>query len=165
MKNIAKKLLDFQTKVGAIQKQGLNPHFKSNYATLEDILKAVKPVLTECGLLLSQPILNGNVCTQITDPESGESVVSEIALPTNLNAQQTGSCLTYYRRYLLAGMLSLELTDDDGNEATKAKPLMNEAQFNKFITRLRSGEPDVYENAEKAFSFTREQLEYINKII
>ena len=165
MKNISKKLLEFQKRITAIKKDGKNPHFKSSYATLPNILSEVKPILSELGLVVNQPILNNSVCTQITDPESGESVSGEIQLPTNLNPQQLGSAITYYRRYLLAGMLALEIEDDDGNEATKAKPLMNEAQFNKFITRLRSGEPDVYENAERAFSFTKEQLEHINKIV
>ena len=45
MKTINSKLLAFQTKVNAIKKDGKNPHFKSSYATLNQILSDVKPLL------------------------------------------------------------------------------------------------------------------------
>jgi hypothetical protein len=70
--------------------------------------------------------------TIITDSESGENVQASIDLPTNLNAQQMGSCITYYRRYLLAGLLSLEIDDDDATLATSkpvSKPSFTEANF------------------------------------
>ena len=122
-----KKLLEFQKKVGAITKDGKNPHFKSTYATLTQILSEVKPILTELGLVLSQPIINGSVCTRITD---NEQVIAEssIKLPDNLSPQQTGSAITYFRRYTLASLLALEIEeDDDGNSAqNELKPFLNQ---------------------------------------
>lgn len=116
---INKKLLDFQKKVNAIKKDAINPHFKSNYATLPHILSEVKPILNEVGLVLLQPISGGNVETILIDQETGERISSEMPLPINLTPQQIGSAITYYRRYLLAGVLSLEIEDDDANEAQK----------------------------------------------
>lgn len=118
-----KKLLEFQKKIGAIKKDKQNPHFKSNYATLPQILFEVKPILSELGLLLLQPTFGGKAVTRIIDIETNEEVVAEIDLPQGLNAQQLGSALTYYRRYLLAGLLSLELDDDDGRMASRPKKL------------------------------------------
>jgi len=129
---IYQKLLMFQTNIGKIKKDGKNPHFKSTYATLPQILSEVKPILTELGLVLTQPIEANKAMTIITDSESGENVQASIDLPTNLNAQQMGSCITYYRRYLLAGLLSLEIDDDDATLATSkpvSKPAFTEANF------------------------------------
>lgn len=115
------KLLEFQKKVNAIKKDGKNPHFKSTYATLTQILSEVKPILNDLGLLVTQPIKDNKVGTVIYD---NNLIVAEswINLPEGLNAQQIGSAITYYRRYTLASLLALELEDDDGNLASEAKP-------------------------------------------
>jgi hypothetical protein len=118
--SLNQKLLEFQKKIGAIAKDGKNPHFKSTYATLQGILSEVKPVLNELGLVLSQPIRGGHVVTTISDVNSNEITEATIELPVGLNPQQMGSAITYYRRYLLAGLLSLELEDDDANSTTVA---------------------------------------------
>lgn len=125
-KTIYKKLLSFQSKVEKIKKDGKNTFFKnakgeaSKYATLPNILEEVKPILTELKLVLTQPITNGEVLTVITDSESGDQIQSSVLLPNNLNAQQIGSAITYFRRYTLSSLLSLEIDeDDDGNKASK----------------------------------------------
>jgi hypothetical protein len=74
------KLLAFQNKVNAIKKDGKNPHFKSSYATLNQILSDVKPLLSELGLVITQPIDGLNVSTIICDSESGESVTSTLRI-------------------------------------------------------------------------------------
>lgn len=115
------QLLDFQRKVGAIKKDGKNPHFKSTYATLTQILSEVKPLLSECGLILIQPIENNAVVSRIVS-DKGELIgESALPLPEGLNAQQVGSCITYYRRYTLASLLALEIDDDDANLASQPK--------------------------------------------
>jgi hypothetical protein len=127
-----KKLLEFQKKINTIKKDAKNPHFKNSYASLPQILSEVKPILSEVGLILVQPTIDNKVMTQIIDAESGETITSELELPTGLNPQQLGSCLTYYRRYLLAGLLSLEIDDDDANLAsTPQKPQFTESNFQK----------------------------------
>ncbi len=153
-----KKLLEFQKKVGAIKKDKQNPHFKSNYATLPQILFEVKPILSDLGLLLLQPTIGGKAVTQIIDVESGEMVTSEIDLPTGLNPQQMGSALTYYRRYLIAGLLSLELDDDDGRMASRPKKLpeliLNSDNFNKVKEALTNG--FTIEQVKAKYSLSKE---------
>ena len=116
------KLIEFQKRVNAIKKDGKNPHFKSNYATLSQILSEVKPILSDIGLVLLQPIKEGKVWSILVDDKNGVLFDSCIDLPLNLTPQQIGSAITYYRRYTLASLLSLELEDDDGNAASEAKP-------------------------------------------
>ena len=141
-KSIYEKLLDFQTNVESIKKDGKNSFFKkpdgraSSYATLPNILENVKPILNALKLVLTQPIINGEVYSIVTCTETKESVQSSVPLPTNLNAQQIGSAITYFRRYTLTSLLSLEIDeDDDGNKASgnnskptqsDEKPVLNE---------------------------------------
>ena len=106
------KLLEFQKAIGVIAKDSKNPHFKNTYASLTQILGEVKPVLTNLGLVLLQPINNGKVGTIIID---GTNVIAEswIDLPLNLQPQPLGSAITYFRRYTLSSLLALEIDDDD----------------------------------------------------
>lgn len=118
-KTLNSKLLDFQKKVGIIKKDAKNPHFKNTYASLTQILSEVKPLLTECGLVLIQPIDSNGVGTTIIDFENGQKVETYISLPSNLSPQQLGSAITYFRRYTLASLLALEIDDDDAQMTNK----------------------------------------------
>lgn len=120
-KTFESRLLQFQTQIGIIKKDSKNPHFKNTYASLEQILSEVKPILTDCGLILLQPINDKGVCTVITMENGTETdfVESYIPLPTNLAPQALGSTITYYRRYTLSSLLALEIDDDDAQSTNK----------------------------------------------
>lgn len=157
-KTIDQKLLEFQMKVEKIKKDGKNEFFKkpggkaSSYATLPNILAEVKPILNELKILLTQPIINGEVLTILTCTETKQKEQSGILLTPGLNAQQKGSEITYYRRYTLSSLLGLEIDDDDdGNAASgkvkpvepveKTKPYLNQnsESFTKAIEFIQSG--------------------------
>ena len=121
-KTLNSKLLEFQKKVGIVKKDAKNPHFKNTYASLTQILGEVKPLLTECGLVLIQPISLDGVGTTIIDFETGEKIETVISLPNNLSPQQLGSAITYFRRYTLASLLALEIDDDDAQMTNKPIP-------------------------------------------
>ena len=114
-----KKLLEAKKEIGKVAKNAKNPHFKNTYADVNALIEAVEPILHTHGLLLLQPIIEGKVVTQIIDVESGQSIESSLPLPQGLNPQQLGSAVTYFRRYTLQSLLSLQATDDDGNDASK----------------------------------------------
>lgn len=166
MKAIAKKLLAFQSEIGTIKKDSKNPHFKNTYASLPQILSEVKPLLTKHGLVLLQPILVGFVNTTIIDSESGEQVTADIKIPEGLTAQQTGSAISYFRRYGICSLLSLEVDDDDANEASKpkAKPSITAGQFEAIVKRIQEGE-DIYNKVVETYTLTSEQLGTLNKIL
>ena len=125
-KKLNSKLLDFQKKVGIVKKDSKNPHFKNTYASLTQILSEVKPLLTECGLVLVQPISLQGVGTTIIDCETDEKIETIISLPNNLSPQQLGSAITYFRRYTLASLLALEIDDDDAQSTNVPKPNLTE---------------------------------------
>tara|TARA_R110000868_G_scaffold249678_1_gene506185 strand:- start:1233 stop:1745 length:513 start_codon:yes stop_codon:yes gene_type:complete len=118
--NIYTKLNDFKKEVGRISKDEKNPFFNSKYFDINGLLKHVEPLLQKNGLLLLQPIIKGEVVSEIIDIESGESITSSIALPAIQDPQKLGSAVTYYRRYTLQSLLCLQSEDDDANMATKS---------------------------------------------
>lgn len=170
-KNIYSRLLDAKKSIGKVHKNSKNPHFKNTYADLNVLIESVEPILLENGLLLLQPIINGKVVTQIIDVETSEKLESIIELDSKLNAQQQGSQITYYRRYTLQSILSLQTTDDDGNLAStpkqQSKPVLNESQFEKAIERILAGEFEIIAKIEQTYELTGQQaleLKSINNL-
>jgi len=105
-------------------KNALNPHFKSNYADLSEVLGNIRPLLTKNGLALSQfPSYVDGICsvTSLLSHESGEWLESVASAPVDkVSVQGVGSAITYLKRYSAAaivGMASAD-ADDDGNSVS-----------------------------------------------
>ena len=102
---------------------GVNPHFKSKYATLPGVLQAVRPLLAKHKLAVCQTpeLQEGKLVlkTRLLHAE-GETIESVMPLPESANMQALGSALTYARRYALTCVLGCAGDeDDDGHEASK----------------------------------------------
>jgi hypothetical protein len=123
-KTFFQKLYNLQGKVEAISKDSTNPYFKSKYFDVNALLRQITPMLQEEGLLLLQPIKQGEVASIIIDVDSGEKIESAMTLPDMTDPQKIGSAITYYRRYTLQSLLALQAEDDDGNQASKQKPVL-----------------------------------------
>lgn len=122
MSEIWKALLEVQKEAPALQKDGLNPHFKSSYVTLETVMQTVLPILNRWGVVLVQATdHNDHLITRLVHAESGSEVESRMRMvPGKDDAQGYGSAMTYARRYAVMGMLGLVAdADDDGNAASK----------------------------------------------
>tara|TARA_R110000803_G_scaffold65912_1_gene127193 strand:+ start:178 stop:684 length:507 start_codon:yes stop_codon:yes gene_type:complete len=135
--NIYTKLHLCKTQIGTITKDSKNPFFKSNYLSLNGLLDAIEPVLSENGLLILQPLKDGCVCTEIVETESGEKVTSLIQLPNITDPQKLGSAITYFRRYTLESLLGLKADDDDGNHASKPTTKKVELTADQFQNLLK----------------------------
>ena len=122
--SIYTKLLNFQKEVGAIEKDKVNPFFKSNYADINKFLEVVKPLLSKEGLLLLQPLTNVEgkpaIKTIIIDSETSEKIEDTVIIPEHSDAQKMGAIITYFRRYSLQSILSLLAEDNDANEVAKS---------------------------------------------
>lgn len=121
LKEISKALSLFAIKVESIRKDANNPFFKSQYATLSNIIESSRDALSECGLSVSQFPIGEHSLITILMHESGEWMQSEYTMrPTKNDPQGIGSVITYMRRYALASVLNLSIQeDDDANEASK----------------------------------------------
>ena len=116
--SIYKQLFEAKKEIGKISKDSTNPFFKSKYFDINGLLEHIEPILQKHNLLLLQPITEGKVSTVVVDIETGEKVISEIALPQLNDPQKLGSCVSYYRRYTAQCLIGLQATDDDANLAS-----------------------------------------------
>ena len=158
--NIAKALSQFQAKMGKVNKDATNPFFNSKYATLSNILDAIKMPLQESGLSFTQfPTGQNGLTTVLMHADSGEYMQTDYFMnPTKSDPQAQGSAISYMRRYALAAVLGLNIDDDDdANAATHGaatpkeasanakaaaseKPWLNEDSkvYEKIVTRLKN---------------------------
>lgn len=165
-KNIYQKLHEAKLEIGKVAKNAKNPHFKNTYADLNALIEAVEPILLDKGLVLLQPIKEGRVFTIITDIESSDCIESYIDLPNNLNPQQLGSAVTYFRRYTLQSLMSLQAVDDDGQHASQPvkvqKTECDQATFETIKQAIIDGKRTI-EQAKEKFIFTGTQnIELLN---
>jgi hypothetical protein len=156
MKNLYLKLAEVKREVGKVSKNSKNPHFKNTYADLNALIDAVEPILLEKGLLMLQPIQNGNVSTIIIDCESSESIESSILLPALSDPQKLGSAITYFRRYTLQSLLSLQAEDDDANKASR-KDTLSDERFTNALQAIADGKA-TKESLINNFTLTANQL-------
>ena len=119
--NIYKKIFECKKEIGKISKDSTNPFFNSKYFDINSLLEHVEPILRDYGLLVLQPIIENKVRTEIIDVElngTNGSIYSEMELTNLTDPQKRGSEITYYRRYTLQSLLSLQAEDDDANNAS-----------------------------------------------
>ncbi len=126
-------LVAAQAQIKGVAKNSTNPHFKNKYASLDDIVAAVRPVLASHKLALVQgacdPIidhggsLEGFSVETMLIHESGEWIANAAIVPlTKVDAQGAGGAMTYGRRYGLSALLSLATDeDDDGQRGSKTQ--------------------------------------------
>lgn len=125
---IAAALVAFSGEVKSIAHDATNPHFKSQYTSLDHMIDETKPILQKHGLTVMQfPGGDGEKITVRTMilHETGEWIETEplTLRPVKLDPQGAGSAITYARRYSYAAALSLSLgDDDDGNAASAGQP-------------------------------------------
>ena len=125
---IAAALAKAQGEMEHAKLDGVNPHFKSKYGTLQSVVSAVKPALAKNGIAYVQ---HSNECESGVDVEtifyhsSGQWIsAGSVFIPVDRkNAHGTGSAYTYAKRYGLAMACGIGADeDDDGNNAVKSPP-------------------------------------------
>lgn len=144
---IAAALVAFHGEVRSISHDSENPHFRSQYTSLDHMIDETKPILHKHGLTVMQfPGGDGERITIRTMilHSSGEWIESEplTLRPVKLDPQGAGSAITYARRYSYAAALSLSLgDDDDGNEASAGQPQNNRPSTQNQPSQQRSSQP------------------------
>ncbi len=134
MKNVLLKLNKIQTELKAPKGQ-MNKFGGYKYRSCEDILEAVKPLLSEyaCALPISDKvILVGDryyieATATLYDCESGESFSVTASAREEENkkgmdgSQVTGAASSYARKYALNGLLDIDDTNDSDATNTHGK--------------------------------------------
>ena len=156
--SIHKALIEFHKHFAGAEKRGVNPHFKSLYFTLDDLVNATTPALNKAGLVVSHRIVPNDdgqtaaLVTAVTD-EEGDSIESAMLLNVTGTPQQIISQTTYYKRTQIAALLNVaEAVDDDANAAT-APPVQVEMASDEQMAKIRE-----YADAEE---ISAEQLAWL----
>jgi hypothetical protein len=126
LEKLAPALVKVQEAVGGVEKNSINPHFKSRYSDLAATNKACREALVTNGFSVSQ--WPGKYHAETREMEmttfllhaSGQWMRETLTIPLGkVDAQGYGSCCTYARRYALQAALGLSPEDDDGNAASR----------------------------------------------
>ena len=128
--NLVKALSTLQGELKDSSKNAVNPHYKSKYSDLSEVLGNLRPLLAKHQLALSQfpSFENGIVSvTSLLAHASGEWIESTASAPaTKQDVQGVGSAITYLKRYSatsIVGMASAD-QDDDGKSVSTVPPVI-----------------------------------------
>jgi len=132
-KTIYTKLLEFQKQNITILKDGKNPHFKSTYCTLNEVLDKIKKPLNDLGIVIIFEPQETGLKTILHDTENNQEVSGFMKYVDCGNAQKLLACNTYFRRGTLVSLLGLEDEDDDGNKASEPT---KEVKYQSWIDEL-----------------------------
>ena len=179
--NISKALLKFDAEMGTVKMGEVNPFFHNKYASLSDILEAIKEPLQKSGLTIKQfPEGDNMLTTLLIHAESGEYLSSTYSMKAvKDDPQQQGSRITYQRRYSIGAVLGLNIDkDDDGNDASKKddkqkekvkepvkKNPMGEKPFLQAIEKIVKGQPITLEALKGLYELTPDQEKKITETI
>jgi len=119
-----------QAEIENAQMDATNPHYGSQYASLDSVLSAVRPALTKHGLCLIQMpryevTEHGTliVLETILGHSSGQEIRNYFSMyPPKQDPQGIGSCLTYMRRYTVMAICGIAGAYDDDAEGAAGDP-------------------------------------------
>ena len=125
--NIYTALAAAQKNMGKAVKGSVNPHFKSKYADLADVMQVALPALSEQGIAAwhSVTILEGTQCmrTTLSHGASDTHISCDVPLIVNKGDMQgMKSATTYAKRIGIESVTGIAPEDDDGNAAASAPP-------------------------------------------
>ncbi len=154
-KEITKALCNFIQEVGTIKEEANAQYGK--FADLSGVLSVVNPVLAKNGLIVTNTtkiVGDNNILTVQLLHISGESLPpSEILLPKGIAKNElysTGQALTYFKRYLLLGLLNLTagIPDHDGQVYN---PDIQESKVTPINKNKAVGMPTILDDETKQY--------------
>ena len=154
-KEITKALCKFIQEVGTIKEEANAQYGK--FADLSGVLSVVNPVLAKNGLIVTNTtkiVEDNNILTVQLLHISGESLPpSEILLPKGIAKNElysTGQALTYFKRYLLLGLLNLTagIPDHDGQVYN---PDIQESKVTPINKNKAVGMPTILDDETKQY--------------
>ena len=160
-----------QAEIENASKTANNPHFKSKYADLAEVLNTVRPVMSRHGIAIIQmPSFDAGIASVETlmTHASGEWISNICSAPVSKNdAQGVGSAITYLRRYSLAAFAGIAQEDDDANAAVgqrqaptpakpAEKPALPDGRFRAACDAIESGKTSV-QVVRSRYALTAEQ--------
>ena len=150
---------------------GTNPHFKSEYAPLDEVIKAVKEPLNKNGIFFLQKVYLADNGQCVETEFHGHGAVVKggkvYVVADKRTPQGYGSALTYAKRYSLQTACGLPTgDDDDGNEAeketVKKDTVVEEIDMEVAETKVESDNTVEYTN-EELVAWKDETVEWLDQ--
>lgn len=166
---ISAALVKAQGELNAVIKDGNNPHFRSKYATLQNIVESTRDTLRKHGLAVVQTFseTDGTYISLNTTllHESGEYISGTFSMrPSKVDPQGLGSATTYARRYALSAILGIVTDeDDDGNMASRPAGVIS--LETKYESHSASNELPWLNALDKKGEFTKIGKKIIQRFI
>lgn len=138
-----------------VKKDRQNKHLNNKYATLDSVLDAITPALTENKLMIMQDgeRIESTMRVETTVIHiSGQWAKFYFDIPIVKNDPQgVGSAFTYGRRYALAAAFGLSQADDDAQIAVKsAQDWKRDLDKCESVDDLQSVLRDAWKSSDKA---------------
>lgn len=149
--NIYNALVRAQGNYKPVIKTGYNPHFKSTYATYEDMVEASREALKKEGISVTHRLIYNEdkdiLCYETSLLYNKQSIPSTapIYLKDKTNLQSLGSAISYLKRYQYGPLCGIAVSDedDDGNSLSGQSnhEVASEKQI-EFIKMLLKNAPE-----------------------
>ena len=141
IKALAEALCKAQSQMGGAVKDSSNPFFKSSYADLTSVIKAIKQPFSDNDLSYTQfPINQADLAVGVVTRlmhKSGEWLESEYVLPiVKKDPQASGSAITYARRYALQSIAGIPTADDDAESSMLRSDQVKQDEYRDSIIDL-----------------------------
>jgi hypothetical protein len=142
--SLAAAFVAAQAEMPAVEADAENPHFRSKFVSLGNLVAKARPVLNRHGIGVAQfPSIDEHgkptLVTVLMHGKSGEQMAypAPLLLP-KADPQGQGSAITYMRRYALAAALGIvDQEDDDGTAAARpAEPSVDADRANAIGTLI-----------------------------
>ena len=135
-KNVYVALAAAQAVMGTVVKGAINPHFKSKYADLADVVSVALPALNANGIALFHQIVKvdgePSMRTVLAHGATDTEVFCDVPLiVAGNNMQAMKSATTYAKRIGVESLTGLAPEDDDGNAAASSPPVKSSAQLKR----------------------------------
>jgi len=125
MKELYKKIALAQSEFPTMKKNETVSFGNTKYKffDINQMLDVMLPIIEKHGLLVLQPLTNVDgksaIKTIVIEKESGESMEETFTFEDMGKPQDTGSAITYFRRYSLQALFCLESEDEDAKNVKK----------------------------------------------
>lgn len=126
---IYKKLLEIQKLNMWVTKDWSNPHFKSSYMTLDNIVDTYSKVLNEKNILCLHQTKEHKLITTLKDLDDDTFIESEFEI-LNSDPQKRGAEITYWKRYNLGCLLNTITEDNDDWHKASWENFLQKGWFN-----------------------------------
>ncbi len=127
--------------------------YEYKYADLADIIKATRPALVANELAVTQRISNGPagegaILNTMLLHSSGQFLSDELQFFPSERMQETGSTITYLRRYSFSGLIGVASDDDEDGQGSNAQKKAAPARTSNSAPKTpHQGNPPVKNSA------------------